>query len=511
MKTRVLLFTVLCGALLMVAGCKNKEPQSTKIESINFKKSLYEIEENYLDLNMFKELVVTPEGIKDTAKINWTIDDDNVAEMVGKFLMPKGPGDVKVTATIQGKSASCKVSISEVPITDIKLKNMTLNVGETAKIEYTTEPENVPIQRFNLKSNNVSVATVDEDGNVTGVKNGSANITATYGDLSSSCTITVNKIPVKSVSLNYTTYKFDAINKTLQLVATVLPDNASYPTVTWSSSNTSIATVNNSGLVTCKGYGSAVITAKADDKSETCTVVLMETVTDACNNTYSVVKIGSQYWMTENMRCNKYASGSERPNERIYTSSSKSANPSYVDARIKRQWGSSAQLDTGDNLSAEQISSLGLLYSWAAATAIATGTDAEARKTAFSTKRQGICPNGFHLPTMSEYETLAKAVGGVKNSSGDYSNAGKKLKVVSGWWRGYNGTDDYGFSALPSGYAYKTEGLCVENVGFDAHVWTATPSSTGSNAGCVMFETSDVMCIKEKSKSTCYAVRCVKN
>lgn len=473
MKTRVLLFTVLCGALLMVAGCKNKEPQGAKIESINFKQPLYEIVENYLDLNMFKELVVTPEGIKDTAKINWTIDDDNVAEMVGKFLMPKGPGDVKVTATIQGKSASCKVSISEVPITDIKLKNMTLNVGETAKIEYTTEPENVPIQRFTLKSDKESVATIDADGMITAVKEGTAKITATYGEISSSCTVTVNKVAVTSVTLNYTTYKFTAVNQTVQLEATVAPDDASYPAVSWSSSNTTVATVSNSGLVTLKKAGDATITATADGKSATCKVFMVETgtVKDCQNNTYKTVKIGDQWWMAENLKCIKYDTQSGKSGTvlgawTINVLDDTWNSSYYTDATLVANWRST---EYAENLSAAQRSKLGCAYSWSAATGL---TFSYVNKS--YTKQQGICPNGWHLPTKEEWGTLETTIG----------DDARLINSTSGWYRKQdNGTDDYGFTALPAHYSLGANGNGekgkVQYPGNSARFQTATTSKYG--------------------------------
>lgn len=473
MKTRVLLFTVLCGALLMVAGCKNKEPQGAKIESINFKQPLYEIAENYLDLNMFKELVVTPEGIKDTAKINWTIDDDNVAEMVGKFLMPKGPGDVKVTATIQGKSASCKVSISEVPITDIKLKNMTLNVGETAKIEYTTEPESVPIQRFTLKSDKESVATIDADGMVTAVKEGTATITATFGELKSTCTVTVNKVAVTSVTLNYTTYKFTAVNQTVQLEATVAPDDASYPAVSWSSSNTTVAAVSNSGLVTLKKAGDATITATADGKSATCKVFMVETgtVKDCQNNTYKTVKIGDQWWMAENLKCIKYDTQSGKSGTvlgawTINVLDDTWNSSYYTDATLVANWRST---EYAENLSAAQRSKLGCAYSWSAATGL---TFSYVNKS--YTKQQGICPNGWHLPTKEEWGTLETTIG----------DDARLINSTSGRYRKQdNGTDDYGFTALPANYSLGANGNGekgkVQYPGNSARFQTATTSKYG--------------------------------
>ena len=77
---------------------------------------------------------------------------------------------------------------------------------------------------------------------------------------------------------------------------------------------------------------------------------------------------------------------------------------------------------------------------------------------------RGICPEGWHLPSKSEFETLIATVGGEEVVA-------NKLKSTSGWDNG-NGTDDYGFSGLPSGYDYPTEGL--GGFGDHAGYWSST-------------------------------------
>ena len=72
------------------------------------------------------------------------------------------------------------------------------------------------------------------------------------------------------------------------------------------------------------------------------------------------------------------------------------------------------------------------------------------------------CPSGWHSPTNAEWETLINYVGG-------WSNAGKKLKARSGWSNNGNGTDDYGFSALPGGYG-DSDGY-FEDVGLAGYWW----------------------------------------
>lgn len=191
------------------------------------------------------------------------------------------------------------------------------------------------------------------------------------------------------------------------------------------------------------------------------------TLTDICGNTYNYVKIGSQYWMAENMRCNRYDTKSEMAGKTITNTDLKGHYvPTYFVAYNKSMWNTKSKTETGINISEEQLESLGYLYNWAAAVGIEDNT----KQTSFKEKRQGICPNGWHVPTSSEWELLGNTLGGNKDSDGTFYSIGKNLKTTSGWYVG-NGTDKYGFSALP---AVSASGTSVWSVGQYTEFWTAT-------------------------------------
>ena len=169
------------------------------------------------------------------------------------------------------------------------------------------------------------------------------------------------------------------------------------------------------------------------------------TMTDSRDGqTYKTVKIGKQVWMAENL------------NFKI--------DSSYC-----------------YNDSSEYCKKYGRLYSWAAA------------------KRA--CPEGWHLPTIDEFETLFAAVGG-------QSTAGKKLKSASGWKKDGNGTDDYSFTALPAGGRSTNESF----YGGDgaAYFWSST--EYGKNRSYYIFlnyqddEANEVDYYRDDGMS----VRCVK-
>lgn len=236
------------------------------------------------------------------------------------------------------------------------------------------------------------------------------------------------------------------------------------------------------------------------------------TVKDICGNTYNYVKIGEQYWMAENMRCNKYDTESERPNATIATTSeSYSYAPYFINASDKSTWDNDCLYS--ESLTDTQIQKLGYLYNWAAAVGLETEADALAQVTEFNGKRQGICPNEWHIPTKAEWNVL-------KDYAGGQNIAGKKLKATSGWSNadGYliPGVDAFGFAALP---AASGNGNHIGCLGIVAYFWTATPgkemTSSNKNDASYFYMYGDANELLDDgmspTKNQSFSVRCVKN
>ena len=515
MKTRKLLLLFAAALMMLAAGCK-KEEKPGQLESIKFKQASYTIAENDRSLNLKKEIETVPEGVKDTAKIKYVINDDNIAEMSGNYLEPKRDGNITVTATIQGKSATCDVTITVVPIEDFELKDFSVKMNATAETPLTTKPEGISHERFTWKVSDETIATIDKSGVVKGLKDGTATVTATVDGESKTCKLTVEKTPVGEITLSKSSIEFTETEATEQLTATITPADASYPKVTWESSNKSVATVEN-GLVTCKGYGNAVITAKADGKTAECNVTAYETMKDCQGNIYRTVKIGNQTWMAENLKCTKYDtnSGSGLAGKMLSTIDYKDDmvfTPYYMDATDKNNWEPGLH-DPVISKYPELIAKLGYLYNWGAAVGLITEADVKSQTGDFSKPRQGICPNGWHIPTKAEWVTLAKAIGGTEDTEDprDYKGIGRALRTKSGW--AGNGTDDYSFSALPAGefYGYSR----IERVGYDATFLTST-ARDGSSAVVYKLAGSDeklydTLDYQTNSKRRALSVRCVKN
>ena len=167
----------------------------------------------------------------------------------------------------------------DIPVTDVVLNKseLTLEEGESEMLSVTISPEDATDRTIVWSSTNDSVATVDQSGVVTAVKEGTAVIQAwsESAGMGSLCLVTVNKAVIHvegiiMVSPDYTIRSFD----TVQLVAETIPLNPTDRTILWSSSNPDVAAVNDDGLVMGKKSGAAVITAKTNDGGYTCSCTI---------------------------------------------------------------------------------------------------------------------------------------------------------------------------------------------------------------------------------------------
>ena len=181
-----------------------------------------------------------------------------------------------------GTYATQKFSVTQTgaPVTSLYLNKGTLGlqIGESEKLIATVTPSDAPIS---WSSGNRSVATVDQTGNVTAVGNGTAIITVrTDNSLTATCTVTVSTA-VANISLNKTSLAL-APEVSETLIATITPSSASNQSITWSSNNTSVATVDYNGKVSAIAKGTATITAKTVDgnKTATCTVTVLFNIVD---------------------------------------------------------------------------------------------------------------------------------------------------------------------------------------------------------------------------------------
>ena len=202
--------------------------------------------------------------------IVWFSDAENVATVSEDGVVSAiSVGTATITAKCGEVSATCKVTVKPILATSIILNKETLElvIGENEALTATVKPENTTYKTIVWSSSNEEVATVSEDGVVTAVSGGEVTITATCGDVSASCTVTVSPRLVESIDLNYSEWNGKP-GESLLISATVSPDNATDKTLLWSSSDTEVATVDEAGQVTVVSVGECIITVTAADGSD---------------------------------------------------------------------------------------------------------------------------------------------------------------------------------------------------------------------------------------------------
>lgn len=213
----------------------------------------------------------TPEDVSNK-NVTWKTSNKNVATVTTKGVVKavKG-GTALITCTAEdgGYVATCVVTVKEA-VTSITLNKSSykLGKGKSITLKATIKTNSASNQALKWTSSNTKVATVNSKGKVTGKSVGTAVITCTATDGSGAnaeCTIRVVQ-QATSLKLNKTSISV-LEGKSYKLKATIKPSDASYKTVTWSSSDETIATVDTAGNIVALKAGNCKIYAKAKDNS----------------------------------------------------------------------------------------------------------------------------------------------------------------------------------------------------------------------------------------------------
>ena len=215
----------------------------------------------------------------DDPTVTWTSSNWAVASVVEGVVTAIAEGTAVITAKAGDQTATCTVTVPHVyiPLESLEFAKTetTLRVGGTEKLELVITPYNADHEDIVWTSTDEGVATVT-DGLVKAVGVGTAVITARSGDKSAQCTVSVLPVskPVESVQLNKHAFTLEVGGSEI-LVATVSPVDTDDTALTWTSSDERIATVSPNGRVVAVAEGIAVITVKAGDKTDTCTVTVI--------------------------------------------------------------------------------------------------------------------------------------------------------------------------------------------------------------------------------------------
>ena len=215
---------------------------------------------------------VSPEAASDRA-VAWSSSDRSVAT-VDKAGTVHGlrPGTATVTATAEGKSGTCAVTVKAkaVNVTEVTLDKteLTLTEGETETLTATVRPDNADNRKVTWSSDKTEVATVDGAGRVTAVKAGEATVTVTTedGGKTATCKVTVKAkaVPVTGVEVNPWAVTL-SVRGTSKLSYTIRPADATNQNVKWESESPSVATVDSEGNVQGVAAGTAKICVTTED------------------------------------------------------------------------------------------------------------------------------------------------------------------------------------------------------------------------------------------------------
>lgn len=277
---RILLFLFPFLLLAVAASCSQIGEKEIAVESVTLSQPTAEM----LIGETIKLVATVLPGNASDKSVNWASSKQSVAT-VTPFGEVKAleVGTSTITASCSGKSATCVVTVSKgaVKVVSVTLdrSDCKLSVGDEIVLTATVAPDNATDKAVSWQSSNPLVASVDQGGRVKGLSEGKATVTATAGGQSASCEVTVSQdvIPVASVGLDRTSVTLEEKQRT-QLIATVSPGDATDKTVTWSTSDPSVATVDQEGWVTAVKEGSATITAKAGAQSAKCSVTVQNKV-----------------------------------------------------------------------------------------------------------------------------------------------------------------------------------------------------------------------------------------
>ena len=277
----MLLMAMLVAGSIIVAGCPqaDAQPNTGSGQGDGFAVTYTDSETDGWGILQITLTQTLPDG---TVRI--TVDGNSSAPMTQsqiaeKILVPRlAAGMHTITLDCGTFSSSAQMEVvSFVPVESVELDrtSASMNVGDVLTLKATVTPADATETAVTWSTSDPSVVTVD-DGEITAVSKGTATITASCGGFTAECAVTVKEvehiIPVTGITLDRTNVQMN-VGDILTLKATVAPANATYPNVTWSTSDSSVATVDGGEVTTISG-GTATITASCGGFSARCTVAV---------------------------------------------------------------------------------------------------------------------------------------------------------------------------------------------------------------------------------------------
>ena len=408
--------------------------------------------------------------------VTWTSDNSNIASVNAQTgavtAVSIGQTYIRVTTADGARTnrATVTVTPAPIPVTSVSIAGCTatpLAIGATHQLTATVLPANATNRIVTWTSSNNNIATVNNYGLVTALTAGTATITATTADggKTATCMVTIPApIAVTGVTLAgcHPDVPF-AINDTRQFVATITPNNAANQNVTWTSSNNSVATVNNYGLVTARAAGTATITVTTADggRTATCVVTVMVCQID---NPAGVVLNGIR-WATRNV---------DMPG--TFAQHPESAGRFF-------QWGTLN----------------GVVHHWPATGAV-TGWNNSCWQRDAWTAANDPCPQGWRVPTQQQLQSLANEWSFWTQRNGVsgrlFGHAPNQIFLPAAGTRDTNGT---------------FHSVAIGDLGAIGSYWSSSPTfGWSSNAGVLQFvQAWGGVWVPSTNRAQGFSVRCV--
>lgn len=239
---------------------------------------------NYISLLIGSNLQLTATVLPDYATdktIYWSSSEPNVVSVDENGLISAiSEGTSIITATCGMVSTTCEITVLSPVFAEtilLNLESVNLKVGDSIQLVATVLPYDTTDKTISWTSSNTNIALVSDLGLIIAVSEGTAIITASCGEVTAECEITVVNpiVEVQQVVMNIEKAELN-IGETVQLEATVLPEDATDKTVIWNSSNESVASVSEEGLVLAISVGETTIYATCGEVTASCKISVLE-------------------------------------------------------------------------------------------------------------------------------------------------------------------------------------------------------------------------------------------
>ena len=245
---------------------------------------------------------------EDNPIITWKSDDPEIVDVTDDGLITANKeGSTIIRASYGDIQAQCSVTVtpksSEIQSLKIISGNIVLNKGQGILLQIEILPEKVKTEDLIFTSANNSIATVSEQGYINGINVGTTTITVkTTSGLSDSITVTITEtvknIEPNSLKINGISNELE-VGKKAEILYEILPTNATNKNITWTSSNSSIATIDVNGIVTGIKAGTCTITATTYNNIKASYIITVKDSKNETSNEYFT--ISSSYNSTKNI------------------------------------------------------------------------------------------------------------------------------------------------------------------------------------------------------------------